>query len=295
VWKNSDLQIDASKISRRQRWWHLEEEARNKSGQGCEERGARRRRRHSTKTSRMPWRLSRRKKQVGLSPSSLPLFRGRIALRRVPEPEAVSVASGSGRGCTRLLRQKRRFGFESLEVFFFFSVEVFFFLLPKMEGASLLFPQNFFSFQHRVSCSLSLALLEEDTHFPKTMKRLEQQLRSLLGSARGGAAGGGGGEGEARGDSTTPTQTATMRPGEEESTPPSSARPLAATRFVTFLSFLFARCLPRVVVASLGVAGRQVEQESRLIAARERESGREQDEMRLQALFPVFFFSSLVQ
>lgn len=138
-----------------------------------------------------------------------------------------------------------------------------------MEGASLLFPQNFFSFQHRVSCSLSLALLEEDTHFPKTMKRLEQQLRSLLGSARGGAAGGG--EGEARGDSTTPTQTATMRPGEEESAPPSSSRPLAATRFVTFSSFLFARCLPRVVVASLGVAGRQVEQESRLIAARERE------------------------
>ena len=88
------------------------------------------------------------------------------------------------------------------------------------------------------------------------MKRLEQQLRSLLGSSRGGGAPAA--AEAAEGDSTT-----TVHEGESESAPAAAPRPLAASRFVLCFHIIeplwreIVSCslLPRAVVAkSLRVA-----------------------------------------
>ena len=76
----------------------------------------------------------------------------------------------------------------------------------------------------------------------KNMKRLEQQLRSLLGSSRGGGAPAAGAATAAEGASATAAATCDADESESSRFASSSARPLAATRFVCS-PFSFFSCL----------------------------------------------------
>ena len=191
-----------------------------------------------------------RAKRRGLSCHLPPLL-----FRNTLGPRALSAGRGSGRGC-RLLRplRRRRFGFESFVSRcqnFERASERTRRMRENLASRSSVSPLTSPSLDSFARCLLSRSFRGEGSFsiIEKSMKRLEQQLRSLLGSSRGGggsSAGGGECAAAAAGDSMT-SAAATMRPEENAAR---AARPLAATRFV----FCFFPFTPRSKSAYLALS-----------------------------------------